>query len=107
MKLNKTKIRWIIRQNRKGVATKDIVRKGDQIREALAIRLMAIVISVPGIGFISAAMILAEIADYNDFGKAEQLAAWCGLLPPGYQSAVDFGAVVDIYWPSLSNSNTL
>lgn len=26
MKLNKTKIRWIIRQNRKGVATKDIAR---------------------------------------------------------------------------------
>jgi putative transposase len=26
MKLNKTKIRWIIRQKRKGVATKDIAR---------------------------------------------------------------------------------
>jgi transposase len=48
---------------------------------------MAIVMSVPGIGFISAAVILAEIGNYNDFDKAEQLAAWCGLVPSVYQSA--------------------
>lgn len=48
---------------------------------------MAIVMSVPGIGFISAVVILAEIGNYNDFNKAEQLAAWCGLVPSVYQSA--------------------
>jgi transposase len=48
---------------------------------------LAIVMSVPGIGFISAAVILAEIGDFNDFDKAEQLAAWCGLVPSVYNSA--------------------
>ena len=48
---------------------------------------MAILMSVLGIGFISAAVILAEIGNYNDFDKAEQLAAWCGLVPSVYQSA--------------------
>ena len=48
---------------------------------------MAIVMSVPGIGFVSATVILAEIGNYNDFDKAEQLAAWCGLVPSVYQSA--------------------
>lgn len=37
---------------------------------------IAIVMSVPGIGFVSAVVILAEIGNYNDFDKAEQLAAW-------------------------------
>jgi len=31
--------------------------------------------------------ILAEIGDYRDFAKAEQLAAWSGLVPAVYQSA--------------------
>ena len=48
---------------------------------------MVIVMSIPGIGFISAAVILAEIGDCNDFDKAEQLAAWCGLVPSVYNSA--------------------
>jgi transposase len=48
---------------------------------------LAIVMSVPGIGFISAAVILAEIGNYNDFDKAEKLAAWCGLVPSVYNSA--------------------
>ena len=109
-----------------GIPVKRMKKKGDQIREALAIQLsctdvilirgcleqidaiqknideleseihkriaplrknMAIVMSVPGIGFISAAVILAEIGNYNDFDKAEQLAAWCGLVPSVYNSA--------------------
>jgi len=41
----------------------------------------------PGIGFISASTILAEVGDFNDFDKAEQLAAWAGLVPTVYQSA--------------------
>jgi hypothetical protein len=43
--------------------------------------------SVPGIGFISAVTILAEIGDFRDFEKPEKLAAWCGLVPSVYQSA--------------------
>lgn len=52
-------------------------RKGD----------LAILMSIPGIGFISATTILAEIGDYSDFDKPEKLAAWCGLVPSLYQSA--------------------
>ncbi len=48
---------------------------------------LAIVMSVPGIGFISATVILAEIGNYKDFDKAEKLASWCGLVPSVYQSA--------------------
>ena len=43
--------------------------------------------SIPGIGFTSAVTILAEIGDFKDFAKAEQLAAWAGLVPAVYQSA--------------------
>jgi transposase len=46
-----------------------------------------ILMSVPGIGFISAVTILAEIGDFRDFEKPEKLAAWCGLVPSVYQSA--------------------
>jgi len=37
--------------------------------------------------FTSAVTILAEIGDFKDFAKAEQLAAWSGLVPSVYQSA--------------------
>jgi transposase len=43
--------------------------------------------SIPGVGFISAAAILAEIGNYADFKNAEQLAIWRGLVPSLYQSA--------------------
>jgi transposase len=48
---------------------------------------LKIAMSIPGVGFISAVTILAEIGDYRDFAKAEQLAAWTGLVPAVYQSA--------------------
>jgi transposase len=48
---------------------------------------LKIAMSIPGIGFISASTILAEVGDFNDFDKAEQLAAWAGLVPTVYQSA--------------------
>jgi transposase len=41
---------------------------------------LKIAMSIPGIGFISASTILAEVGDFNDFDKAEQLAAWAGLV---------------------------
>lgn len=55
-----------------------VVRRKDDLRIAM---------SIPGVGFISAATILAEIGNYADFKNAEQLAAWCGLVPSLYQSA--------------------
>ena len=48
---------------------------------------LAIAMSIPGTGFISATAILAEIGNCADFKKPEQLAAWCGLVPSLYQSA--------------------
>ena len=48
---------------------------------------LKIAMSIPGIGFTSAATILAEIGDFRDFDKPEQLAAWAGLVPSVYQSA--------------------
>jgi transposase len=48
---------------------------------------LKIAMSIPGIGFTSAVTILAEIGDVKDFAKAEQLAAWAGLVPAVYQSA--------------------
>jgi transposase len=43
--------------------------------------------SIPGVGFTSASILLAEIGDITDFKKPEQLAAWAGLVPSVYQSA--------------------
>ena len=43
--------------------------------------------SMPGMGFISASTILAEIGDFRDFSSANKLAAYCGLVPSVYQSA--------------------
>jgi transposase len=48
---------------------------------------LAIVMSIPGIGFTSGAIILAEIGDYSQFKSPEQLAKWCGLTPGENESA--------------------
>jgi transposase len=48
---------------------------------------LSIAMSLPGIGFVSGAAILAEIGNYEDFETPEQLAAYCGLTPSVYQSA--------------------
>jgi transposase len=48
---------------------------------------MRIALSMPGMGFISASTILAEIGDFRDFSSANKLAAYCGLVPSVYQSA--------------------
>src|SRR5690606_24827454 len=68
---------------------KNIDKMESEIRKRIAPlrKDMAIVMSVPGIGFITTVVLLAEFGNYNDFNKAEQLAAWCGLVPSVYQSA--------------------
>jgi transposase len=48
---------------------------------------LRIAMSIPGIGFTAAVIILAEIGDFKDFDKPKQLAAWAGLAPSVYQSA--------------------
>jgi len=48
---------------------------------------LAIVMSVPGIRFTSASIILSEIGDYRDFHSPEQLVKWCGLAPGLNESA--------------------
>ena len=70
-----------------------IQRRIDELDREIKIRIasreedLRIAMSIPGIGFTSAATILAEIGDYRDFAKSEQLAAWTGLVPAVYQSA--------------------
>jgi transposase len=48
---------------------------------------LAIVMSIPGIGFVSGSAILSEIGNYRDFQTPEQLAKWCGLNPGESESA--------------------
>lgn len=62
---------------------------GAEIRLRIASRPMdlKIAMSIPGIGIVSAYTILAEIGNYLDFKKPEQLAMWAGIVPSVYQSA--------------------
>jgi len=48
---------------------------------------LAIVMSIPGIAFVSGSVILSEIGNYRDFQTPEQLAKWCGLNPGENESA--------------------
>lgn len=61
----------------------------NEIKSRIAYRKedLRIAMSIPGVGFTSAATLLAEIGDITDFKKPEQLAAWAGLVPSVYQSA--------------------
>ncbi|AKB45090.1 Mobile element protein [Methanosarcina vacuolata Z-761] len=43
--------------------------------------------SVPGIGELGAAVLLAEIGDFKDFSSGDKLASWLGIVPNVYQSA--------------------
>jgi transposase len=48
---------------------------------------MEILMSVPGIGELGAATLLAEIGNFKDFSSGNKLASWLGLVPNVYQSA--------------------
>jgi len=48
---------------------------------------LAIVMSIPGIAFVSGSVVLSEIGNYRDFQNPEQLAKWCGLNPGENESA--------------------
>ena len=69
--------------------TKQIEEIDAKISDQISIRNedMRIALSMPGMGFISASTILAEIGDFRDFSSANKLAAYCGLVSSVYQSA--------------------
>ncbi len=50
-------------------------------------REMDLLMSVPGIGEIGAATLIAEIGNFKDFLSGDKLASWLGLVPNVYQSA--------------------
>ncbi|MDD1753133.1 MAG: IS110 family transposase [Methanotrichaceae archaeon] len=66
-----------------------ILELDEEIRSRIASRPMdlKIAMSIPGIGMVSAYTILAEVGNYMDFRKPEQLAMWAGIVPSVYQSA--------------------
>jgi len=71
------------------VVTKQIAEIDSKISDQLFTRNndMRIALSMPGMGFVSASTILAEIGDIRDFSSPDKLAAYCGLVPSVYQSA--------------------
>ena len=50
-------------------------------------RELRILMSIPGIGFIGASTILAEVGNASDFATSDKLTKWAGLTPSVYQSA--------------------
>ena len=50
-------------------------------------REMEILMSVPGIGELGAATLIAEIGNFTDFSFGDKLASWPGIVPNVYQSA--------------------
>ena len=53
-------------------------------------REMEILMSVPGIGELGAATLIAEIGDFKDFSSGNKLSSWLGIVPNVYQSADKF-----------------
>ncbi len=48
---------------------------------------LKIAMSIPGIGFVSGSMILAEVGNFKDFKTPDKLASWTGIVSSVYQSA--------------------
>ena len=53
-------------------------------------REMEILMSVPGIGELGAATLIAEIGDFRDFPTGDKLASWLGIVPNVYQTADNY-----------------
>lgn len=68
---------------------REIASIDKQIQALISVRQedLKIAMSIPGMGFISASTILAEIGNFEDFRTGDKLAAYCGLVPSVYQSA--------------------
>lgn len=54
--------------------------------ETIMISLDSVIMTIPGIGYLNGAMILAEIGDINRFSHPSKLLAFAGLDPSVYQS---------------------
>jgi len=71
----------------------DISKKIKILEAEIAIKVkpfeedMKIALSLPGVGFISAATLIAEMGDYRDFSSADKVAKYFGIVPSVYQSA--------------------
>ena len=50
-------------------------------------KLVELIMSVPGVGFITAAIIVAEVEDFTRFPDAKKLVGWAGLAPQVSESA--------------------
>ncbi len=61
-------------------------RVADQLRSELAL-MLAREVHDPGVGFVTAEVVLAEIADIHRFSSHKQLAAYAGLSPGQRESA--------------------
>ena len=64
------------------ISEAEIARKGNPWKKELRI-----LSSIPGVGTLSAHLILSEIGDIQDFKTGDQLASYYGLAPTVYQSA--------------------
>ena len=58
-----------------------------RIAELVDKKALKIICSVPGVGKLSGATILAELGDVMRFGNSGQVASWCGFAPSVSQSA--------------------
>jgi len=58
-----------------------------RIAELVDPRALEIICSVPGVGRLSGATVLAELGDVTRFSNGQQVASWCGLAPFVSQSA--------------------
>lgn len=63
--------------------TSDALRFATEFYE----REFSILVSVPGVGTITAITLLSEIGNFHEFSSGDKLAAWVGLVPKVYQSA--------------------
>jgi transposase len=50
-------------------------------------RIIRLLTSVPGVGYLAAVTLIAEIGDFKDFSSGDKLASWLGLVPTVKQSA--------------------
>lgn len=64
------------------IAEAELAKKGNEWKKELRI-----LSSIPGVGVLSAHLILSEIGDIRDFKSGEQLVSYFGLAPSVYQSA--------------------
>ena len=49
-------------------------------------RMVELIMTIPGIGLIVAATIVAEVGDFSRFGSKKELAAWAGMIPDTEES---------------------